>query len=81
MNATYKIKFKNNGDVIFVNENNKKDKINANELMRFNTRWSNRKENYRNVEGFFEDCNCFLRFLILNCVCVRTIRKSFLICK
>ena len=26
MKATYEIKFKNNGDVIFVNENNKKDK-------------------------------------------------------
>ena len=56
MNATYEIKFKNNGDVIFVN---KKDKINANELMRFNTCWSGKKEDYKDVDGFFEDCNRF----------------------
>ena len=59
MNATYEIKFKNNGNVIFVNENNKKDKINANELMRFNTCWSGKKEDYKDINGFFEDCNCF----------------------
>lgn len=57
--STFSVKYKKNGGVIFINDSNKKDKINTNELMRFNTVWTGKKESYKNTEGFFPGCNCF----------------------
>ena len=59
--TTYNLEFKRNGDAIFVNEDNKKDKLDANEIMRFNTSWSGKKEDYKDTEGYFESCNCFIQ--------------------
>ena len=58
---TYNLEFKKNGNAIFVNEDNKKDKINANEVLRFGTMWTGKKQDYKDVEGYFEDCNCFIQ--------------------
>jgi len=56
---TYFLEFTKNGNAIFINENNKKDKIKADELMRFDTCWTGKKGNYSDVESFFESCNCY----------------------
>jgi len=56
---TYNLEFKKNGNAIFVNEDNKKDKIKVNELLRFGTPWTGKNEDYKDIEGYFEDCNCF----------------------
>ena len=58
---TYNLESKRNGDAIFVNEDNKKDKLNASNIMRFNTAWSGKSEDYSDCEGYFEDCNCFVQ--------------------
>ena len=60
-NKTYEVHFKNNGSVVFINELDKKDKINASVLMRFNTAWSGKKEDYKECEGYFENCNGFVQ--------------------
>ena len=56
---TYNLEFTKTGNAIFVNENDKKDKIKANEILRFGTAWSVSKETYSDCAGFFPDCNCF----------------------
>jgi hypothetical protein len=56
---TYFLTFKRNGNAIFVNELNKKDKIDARDLLRFNTAWTGKSEQYKDIEGYFEGCNCF----------------------
>jgi len=56
---TYNLQFTKKGNAVFVNENDKKDKIKANEILRFGTAWSGSKETYSNCTGFFTDCNCF----------------------
>jgi len=58
---TYFINYKKNGSVNFINENDKKDKINANELMRFNTAWSGKNTDYKDCENYFDGCNCFFQ--------------------
>jgi len=57
---TFELHFKNNGDAHFINENDKKDKIHSFELMRFNTHWSGKNTDYKDCEGYFEGCNCFV---------------------
>jgi hypothetical protein len=56
---TFNLEFTKNGNAIFVNEDNKKDKIKATELMRFNTCWNGSNEDYKTIQGYFEGCNCF----------------------
>jgi hypothetical protein len=58
---TYYLNFTKKGNAIFINEDNKNDKIKANELMRFNTCWTSKKEAYKEVESFFDSCNCFFQ--------------------
>jgi len=58
---TYNLEFKRNGNAIFINETDKKDKINPNEVLRFNTPWTGKKQDYKLTEGYFEDCNCFIQ--------------------
>ena len=60
-NKTFEIKYKNNGSVIFVNELDKKDKVNTNELLCFGTAWTGKVENYKDVDGYFVGCNCFVQ--------------------
>jgi|688.fasta_scaffold450849_3 hypothetical protein len=61
MKNTYELTFNKKGNAIFINEENKKDKIQANTVMRFNTPWSGKVEDYIDVNGFFEGCNCFVQ--------------------
>lgn len=58
---TYEVNYKNNGSVIFVNELNKKDKINSNVLLRFNTCFTGKNTDYKDCNGYFEGCNCFVQ--------------------
>jgi len=60
-NKTFEVKYKNNGSVIFVNKLDKKDKINTNVLLRFNTAWTGKNEDYKDIEGYFIGCNCFVQ--------------------
>lgn len=60
-NKTFDIKYKNNGSVIFVNELDKKHKINTNVLLRFGTACTGKVENYKDIEGYFDGCNCFVQ--------------------
>ena len=60
-NKTFEIKYKNNGSVIFVNELDKKDKVNTNALLCFGTAWTGKVENYKDVDGYFVGCNCFVQ--------------------
>jgi hypothetical protein len=58
---TYNLEFKKNGHAVFVNEDNKKDKINANEVLRFGTLWTGEKEDYTCTGVYFKECNCFIQ--------------------
>jgi hypothetical protein len=59
-NKTFEVKYKNNGSVIFVNELDKKDKVNTNVLLRFGTAWTGKQGDYKECDGYFEGCNCFV---------------------
>jgi len=56
---TYNLQFTKKGSAVFVNENDKKDKIKANKILRFDTAWSGPKETYSDCSGFFPECNGF----------------------
>ena len=60
-NKTFEIKYKNNGSVIFVNELDKKDKVNTNVLLCFFFFCFCKVENYKDVDGYFDGCNCFVQ--------------------
>lgn len=60
-NKTFEVKYKNNGSVIFVNELDKKDKVNTNVLLRFGTIWTGKDTDYKEVDGYFDGCNCFIQ--------------------
>ena len=60
-NKTFEVNYKNNGDVVFVNELDKKDEVNTNVLLRFGTAWTGKVENYKDVNGYFDGCNCFVQ--------------------
>lgn len=55
---TYNLDFSKKGNAIFINENNNKDKLKASELLRFNTAWTGKAEDYKECEGYFDGCNC-----------------------
>lgn len=56
---TYFLNFTKKGNAVFINENDKKDKIKANEILRFDTACTGKKESYSECDGFFKECNCF----------------------
>jgi len=58
---TYNLEFTKRGEAFFRNENNRKDKIFADDVLRFGTVWTSKKEDYQDADGFFEDCNCFIQ--------------------
>jgi len=58
---TYLSDYNKKGDLIFRDENNPKDKIKASDVLRFDTCWTAKKEDYKDTPGFFEECNCFIQ--------------------
>jgi hypothetical protein len=57
---TYFLDFNENADAIFINENDENDILEACNILRFNTGWTGKKDNYKCEEGFFDTCNCFM---------------------
>ena len=49
----------NNDTATFINEVNEYDTISAENILRFSTVWTNNKEDYKNDDGYFTECNCF----------------------
>ena len=60
-NLTYYLEFAKNGNAIFINELDKKDKLKCNVLLRFNTAWTGKNTDYKDIEGYFNGCNCFIQ--------------------
>ena len=61
METIYNLDFTNKGEAVFINVNNKKDKLKANLIMRFDTVWSGKKSDYIYFENYFDGCNCFVQ--------------------
>lgn len=60
--TTYFSDYTKKGNLVFRNDSNqKKNKIKSSDVLRFGTCWTAKKEDYRDTEGFFEDCNCFIQ--------------------
>lgn len=58
---TYRLKIEN-GKHFFKNVNNNLDKISVTSLKMMGTTISGHRKSYKNINGYFEDCNCFVEY-------------------